>query len=105
MWMAGSGSRLRPCRAGRSIPNDRPLPRRLRWTHGMRGSAMARFSRDEIERALEHYRDTMDRAPVDGDWSAWLDEAMTDDAVFVGRRVPPYRLEGREAMRAGLDPM
>ncbi len=66
---------------------------------------MGRFSRVEIEAALEHYRDTMHRAPADGDWSAWLDEVMTDDATFVGRRFPRYVLEGRETMRRELDPM
>lgn len=43
---------------------------------------MAKYSRVELERALQVYNEARDRASVTGDWSIWA-EVFTDDAEYV----------------------
>lgn len=43
---------------------------------------MARYAREELEQALQHYNAARDRASKTGDWSVWA-EVFTDDADYI----------------------
>lgn len=57
---------------------------------------MARWPRQEIERAFEAYRRARDAASRTGDWSPWAD-CFTEDAHYVEHAYG--ELHGREAIR------
>jgi uncharacterized protein (TIGR02246 family) len=57
---------------------------------------MGRWSREEIQDALEHYTETALRAGTSGDWDAWAD-LFTEDATYVEHLYG--KLGGREAIR------
>jgi len=57
---------------------------------------MGRWSRDEIENALELFRETALECGVSGDWNAWVD-LFTEDATYVEHLYGT--MGGREAIR------
>jgi uncharacterized protein (TIGR02246 family) len=57
---------------------------------------MGRWSRDELERAFDHYRRTGLAAGASGDWNAWAD-LFTEDATYVEHLFGT--IGGREAIR------
>lgn len=57
---------------------------------------MGQFSREEIEREYERYREVASRAGASGEWDQWA-ELFTKDATYVEHLYG--RFEGREAIR------
>ena len=57
---------------------------------------MGRFSRAEIEEALERYQQASLRAGTSGDWNEWAD-LFTEDATYVEHHYGT--IGGREAIR------
>jgi hypothetical protein len=57
---------------------------------------MGEHTRDEIERAYAHYRQTAAEAGASGQWDAWAD-LFTEDAEYVEHLYGTFR--GREAIR------
>lgn len=57
---------------------------------------MGQFSREEIEREYERYREVASRAGASGEWDQWA-ELFTKDAAYVEHLYG--RFEGREAIR------
>lgn len=57
---------------------------------------MGQFSREEIEREYERYRETAARAGASGEWGPWA-ELFTEDAEYVEHLYG--RFQGREAIR------
>jgi hypothetical protein len=60
---------------------------------------MGEFTRDEIERAYAHYRQTAAEAGASGDWDAWAD-LFTEDAEYYEHLYG--RFQGRDAIRAWI---
>jgi len=60
---------------------------------------MAHYSRDELERAFQHYWQT---GAVGEDWDAWAD-LFTEDADYVEHVLGT--MKGREAIRAWIKPI
>lgn len=60
---------------------------------------MAQYSREELERAFQHYWQT---GAVGEDWDAWAD-LFTEDAEYVEHVLG--NLKGREAIRAWIKPI
>jgi hypothetical protein len=60
---------------------------------------MAEFTRDEIERAYAHYRQTAAEAGASGDWDPWAD-LFTEDAEYYEHLYGTFH--GREAIRAWI---
>jgi hypothetical protein len=58
--------------------------------------SMGHFSRSELERAFEHYKEVSKQAAESGEWDAWA-ELFTVDATYVEHQYG--RFEGREAIR------
>ena len=57
---------------------------------------MAKFPRQEIEEAFQHYQEVAARASSSGQWDEWAD-LFTEDAVYIEHHYG--RFEGREAIR------
>jgi SnoaL-like domain len=60
---------------------------------------MGEFTRDEIERAYAHYRQTAAEAGASGDWDPWAD-LFTEDAEYYEHLYGTFR--GRDAIRAWI---
>jgi hypothetical protein len=60
---------------------------------------MGEFTRDEIERAYAHYRQTAAEAGASGDWDPWAD-LFTEDAEYYEHLYGTF--QGREAIRAWI---
>jgi hypothetical protein len=60
---------------------------------------MARWTRDEIEQAFEHYQAVALEAGVSGDWNAWADQ-FTIDATYKEHLYGV--MGGREAIRTWI---
>jgi hypothetical protein len=60
---------------------------------------MGEFTRDEIERAYAHYRQTAAEAGASGDWDPWAD-LFTEDAEYYEHLYGTFH--GREAIRAWI---
>jgi hypothetical protein len=60
---------------------------------------MGEFTRDEIERAYAHYRQTAAEAGASGDWDPWAD-LFTEDAEYFEHLYGTF--QGREAIRAWI---
>ena len=56
---------------------------------------MGTFTRDEIDRAFEHYRAVAKEAGTSNDWRAWAD-LFTEDAKYIEHHFGEMR--GREAI-------
>jgi hypothetical protein len=59
------------------------------------GGAVGRFTRDEIEKAFQHFQDTADRSAKSGDWHEWS-ECFTEDAEYYEHHYG--RMHGRQAI-------
>lgn len=57
---------------------------------------MGQFTRDEMERAYEHYRAVAAAAGASGDWNQWAD-LFTEDAEYFEHLYGKF--QGREAIR------
>jgi hypothetical protein len=60
---------------------------------------MGEFTRDEIERAYGHYRQTAAEAGASGDWDPWAD-LFTEDAEYFEHLYGTF--QGREAIRTWI---
>jgi hypothetical protein len=60
---------------------------------------MGEFTRDEIERAYAHYRQTAAEAGASGDWDPWAD-LFTEDAEYYEHLYGTF--QGREAIRTWI---
>jgi ketosteroid isomerase-like protein len=60
---------------------------------------MGRFTRQELEQALERYNRARDESSRTGDWSLWAD-LFTEDALYVEHAFGEFR--GRPAIRAWI---
>jgi hypothetical protein len=60
---------------------------------------MATWTRDELQRAHDHYVETAQEAGRTGDWKAWAD-LFTDDATYVEHHYGT--MQGREAIYAWI---
>jgi hypothetical protein len=60
---------------------------------------MAEFTRDEMERAYEHYRAVAAEAGASGNWDPWAD-LFTEDAEYIEHLYGTYH--GREAIRTWI---
>jgi len=54
---------------------------------------VAKFTRDEIEKAFQHFQDTADRSAKSGDWREWS-ECFTEDAEYYEHHYG--RMKGRQ---------
>jgi hypothetical protein len=63
---------------------------------GREGGVVARWKRDELERAFTEYQSVVERAGVSGDWNSWAD-LFTEDATYVEHLFG--RFQGREEIR------
>ena len=57
---------------------------------------MPRYSRDELQRALDVYNRARDESSRTGDWSIWA-SVFTDDALYIEHAYGEFR--GRDAIR------
>jgi hypothetical protein len=60
---------------------------------------MGEFTRDEIERAYAHYRETAAEAGATGNWDPWAD-LFTEDAEYYEHLYGTFH--GREAIRSWI---
>ena len=56
---------------------------------------MGKYTRDEIEKAFQHFQDTADRSAKSGDWHEWS-ECFTEDAEYYEHHYG--RMHGRKAI-------
>ena len=56
---------------------------------------VGKFTRDEIEKAFQHFQDTADRSAKSGDWREWS-ECFTEDAEYYEHHYG--RMQGRQAI-------
>jgi ketosteroid isomerase-like protein len=61
---------------------------------------MGRWSREELEDAFDHYRQTARQAGTTGDWDRWAD-LFTEDATYVEHHYGTFG--GREAIRRWIN--
>ena len=56
---------------------------------------MAKFTRDEIEKAFQHFQEAADRSAKSGDWREWS-ECFTEDAEYYEHHYG--KMKGRKAI-------